>query len=83
MATTAFSLLENKSSTENTSCYFALCESCYWSATILSSHPDIDIEHCPVCSGDGMLSLIPLNIDESYRIALSSRGIEMEFARSG
>jgi len=38
---------------------FALCESCFWCATILDFR---DQRACPACAGD--ISLIPLGKDE-------------------
>lgn len=46
--------------------YFAICESCYWSATILSVKGEVA---CPLCT-DSNVSLIPLAIDGHYRIKL-------------
>jgi hypothetical protein len=43
---------------------FALCESCFWSATILESRR-YDTDVCPLCSSEKM-SLIPLARDEIY-----------------
>jgi hypothetical protein len=58
--------------------YFALCESCFWSATILKMERDVA---CPVCT-DSTVSLIPLAIDEQYRIKLGvSTGLELSFSR--
>jgi len=75
----SFSFIE-KRKTENTQRYFAICDFCYWSATILASDRSGEIEDCPLCSE--RLSLIPLNIDETYIIDFTSRGIEMAFAKS-
>jgi len=75
----SFSFIE-KPKTENTQRYFAICDFCYWSATILPSHRSGDIEDCPLCSE--RLSLIPLNVDETYSIDFNSHGIEMAFAKS-
>jgi len=79
MSSTTFSIIE-KVKSENTERHFAICDCCYWSATILASDRRVDIECCPLCSA--LLSLIPLNIDETYSIDINSRGIEMAFARS-
>lgn len=58
---------------------FALCESCFWSATLLY---DRDVS-CPSCPGSSV-SLIPLAKDEEYRLKLSpSAGLELSFSRSG
>jgi hypothetical protein len=62
--------------------FFALCESCFWSATVLQegSLPD----GCPLCSGGSQgVSMIPLGTDEEYRLkaAPSGGGLEMSFGR--
>jgi hypothetical protein len=55
---------------------FVLCESCFWSATLLYGR---DIS-CPACPGS--VSLIPLAKDEEYRLKLSpSAGLELSFSR--
>jgi len=63
--------------------HFALCESCFWSATIFKS--DIQ-EHktktCPVCLNDTSISLIPLTKDEAYELSVSAKGgLEIKFSR--
>ena len=63
--------------------HFALCESCFWSATIFKS--DIQ-EHktntCPDCFNDNSISLIPLTKDEVYELSVRSKGgLEMKFSR--
>lgn len=58
--------------------HFALCESCFWSATILRMDHDVA---CPACT-DSNVSLIPLAIDELYRIKLgSTAGLELSFSK--
>ena len=58
---------------------FALCESCFWSATLLYER---DVS-CPSCPGSSV-SLIPLAKDEEYRLMVSpSTGLEMSFSRAG
>jgi len=60
--------------------HFALCESCFWSATVLFGK---DAPACPSCRTEGNVSMIPLARDEEYRVKLSPRaGIEMSFSRS-
>jgi hypothetical protein len=63
---------------------FALCESCFWSATILKPK-DNDIcrsETCPVCS-IGSVSLIPLGNDEAYELEVRPKGgLEMRFSKA-
>jgi hypothetical protein len=69
---------------------FALCESCFWAATILynstnNNHNDgatdkYILQVCPVCKNDTM-SLIPLEKEEAYQISLGSkRGLEIQFS---
>ena len=57
-------ILENKYDYNNRS--FALCESCYWTATIFTR---IESYNCPVCRGEHV-ELIPLNLDEKYEYQL-------------
>jgi hypothetical protein len=64
--------------------HFALCESCFWSATIFKS--DKKQEHktnaCPVCFNDSSVSLIPLTKDEVYELSTRSKGgLEMKFSK--
>ena len=41
--------------------HFALCESCFWSATIFKSYiQEHKTNTCPVCFNDNSISLIPL-----------------------
>lgn len=57
--------------------HFALCESCYWSATLIA---EILIS-CPFCP-ESSVSLIPLAADEHYRLKLSpTSGLEFVFSR--
>jgi hypothetical protein len=62
---------------------FALCESCFWSATILKPK-DNSIRgsgSCPACS-KGYVSLIPLTADEVYELKVRPKGgLEMSFQR--
>jgi hypothetical protein len=48
--------------------HFALCESCFWSATIFISYIQ---EHknntCPVCFHDNSISLIPFTKERSLQ----------------
>ena len=49
--------------------HFALCESCFWSATIfISDLQDHKTNACPVCINDNSISIIPLTKDEAYKI---------------
>jgi hypothetical protein len=57
--------------------HFALCESCFWSATVLKMKEFIA---CPMCP-DSNVSLIPLTTNESYRLKLSpASGLEVSFS---
>ena len=63
---------------------FALCESCFWSATILNStQKNIRIiNYCPVCSSNNV-SLIPLANDDIYNMNISSKGgLELRFSKA-
>lgn len=59
-----------------------LCESCYWSATLLNPESLGHIIYlCPICNTRN-LSLIPLAKNESYKIAIGKKGgLELEFLR--
>ena len=68
-------ILENKYDYNNRS--FALCESCYWTATIFTR---IESYNCPVCRGEN-IELIPLNLDEKYEYQLEpDKGLEIKFS---
>ena len=68
-------ILENKYDYNNRS--FALCESCYWTATIFTR---IESYNCPVCRGENV-ELIPLNLDEKYEYQLEPhKGLEIKFS---
>jgi hypothetical protein len=68
-------ILENKYDYDNRS--FALCQSCYWTATIFTK---IESYECPVCR-DENVELIPLNLDEKYEFKLdSNKGLEIKFS---
>jgi hypothetical protein len=68
-------ILENKYDYNNRS--FALCESCYWTATIFTR---IESYNCPVCRGE-YVELIPLNLDEKYEYQLEpDKGLEIKFS---
>lgn len=63
---------------DNSARHFALCESCFWSATILRTEKNVA---CPACP-DSSVSLIPLAMDEQYRIKLgASAGLELSFSK--
>ena len=72
-------------SSHNTSTsQFALCESCFWSATIFKSkQKNVHINNsCPVCSNSN-ISLNPLAKDEAYELHVRSKGgLEMRFSKA-
>jgi hypothetical protein len=64
--------------------HFALCESCFWSATIFKSDKkqELKTNACPVCFNDNSVSLIPLTKDEAYELSTRSKGgLEMKFSK--
>jgi hypothetical protein len=57
-------------SNQSDCCYFAICESCFLTATILESRDDFNIvAYCPRCLEKQKLSLIPLGLDEIYTMS--------------
>jgi hypothetical protein len=59
---------------------FALCEKCYWTATILKK---VESFQCPVCLGKEV-ALIPLSKDEKYEYSLEPRqGLQIKFSPRG
>jgi hypothetical protein len=66
---------------------FAICESCFWCATIFqrldtsSNNNGESLEQCPLCKNKSV-SLVPLAKDEGYTIAIEGkRGLEIEFSK--
>jgi hypothetical protein len=58
-------------------CIFALCEKCYWTATILKK---VESHQCPICLAKEV-ALIPLCKDEQYEYSLeSSQGLQIKFS---
>jgi hypothetical protein len=56
---------------------FALCESCYWTATIFTK---IESYECPVCHAENV-ALIPLNLDERYEYQFELKeGLDIKFS---
>ena len=56
---------------------FALCESCYWTATFFT---EIESYECPVCQSRDIV-LIPLNLDEKYDYKYElKRGLQINFS---
>ena len=55
---------------------FALCQSCYWTATIFTT-----IYECPACHRENV-EIMPLNLDEKYEYSIDqNKGLEVTFAR--
>ena len=63
--------------------HFALCQSCFWSATIFKfATQEQIINACPVCFNDNSISLIPLAKDEAYELSIRPKGgLEMKFSK--
>jgi hypothetical protein len=59
-----------------------LCDTCYWSATLLKhGFHQRTISVCPICD-NGNLSFIPLEKNESYKLMIGPRrGLELEFSK--
>ena len=56
---------------------FALCEKCYWTATILKK---VETCQCTVCHSDEV-SLIPIGNDEMYEYSLEpEQGLQIKFS---
>jgi hypothetical protein len=79
------SLVQDLNLNTSTGHQFALCESCFWSATIFKSKTQKSImalDVCPVCFNRN-ISLIPLTVDEIYELSLGSKGgLETKFSKS-
>ena len=68
-------ILEKKFDYQNR--LFALCESCYWTATFFTK---IESYECPVCQSKD-IALIPLNRDEKYDYNYElKRGLQINFS---
>jgi len=68
-------ILEKKYNYQNR--LFALCESCYWTATIFTK---IENYQCPVCKTKD-IALIPLNRDEKYEYKFKPKqGLDIKFS---
>lgn len=58
-------------------CQFAICKSCYWTATIFGIYGEQD-QLCPLCRDDP-IALIPLSMDEEYSYTVKpDRGLDMD-----
>jgi hypothetical protein len=71
----------NKYYTDNY--HFALCQLCFWSATIFKSDlQDHKTNTCPICFNDNSISLIPLTRDEVNELSVRSKGgLEIKFSK--
>ena len=68
-------ILEKKYDYQNR--LFALCESCYWTATIFMK---IEGYQCPLCQSKD-IALIPLNRDEKYEYQFEPKqGLHIKFS---
>jgi predicted RNA-binding Zn-ribbon protein involved in translation (DUF1610 family) len=57
--------------------FFALCESCYWTATILSTAGRYE---CPLCNSKE-IALIPLSQNEKYEYDWNTKyGLQIRFS---
>jgi hypothetical protein len=79
-------LVQDLNFNNSTDCQFALCESCFWSATVFKSklkrNTIITSGVCPACLSKN-ISLIPLTRDEIYELKLRPKGgWEMKFSKS-
>lgn len=71
-------VMENLLPNNASGLHFALCESCFWSASILRMKEQVA---CPMCV-NASISMIPLAIDEQYRIKIDSgAGLELSFSK--
>lgn len=56
---------------------FALCEDCYWTASILK---EVETFRCPVCLCD-RVSLIPICKEEKYEYSIDPKqGLQIKFS---
>jgi hypothetical protein len=79
-------LVQDLNFNNSTDHQFALCESCFWSATIFNSklkrNTIISLDVCSACFSKN-ISLIPLTRDETYELKLRPKGgWEMKFSKS-
>ena len=57
--------------------FFGLCETCYWTATILK---EVERHGCPVCKSQE-ITLIPLSQNEKYAYDRNSKhGLQIRFS---
>lgn len=59
---------------------FALCEDCYWTASILK---EVETFQCPVCLHN-RVSLIPISKEEKYEYSIEPKqGLQIKFSLLG
>ena len=57
--------------------FFGLCESCYWTASILR---EVEYYECPVCKSQE-IALIPISQNEKYEYEMDSKhGLQIKFS---
>jgi hypothetical protein len=64
---------------------FALCEICFWSATIFRSRAQKDVIRLAVCPScfKRTITLIPVEPDKFYKSSIRSKtGLELKFSKS-
>jgi hypothetical protein len=58
---------------------FALCQSCYWTASLLGT-PESKFAACPVCL-EKSVEFLPITRNEIYRFTVTEeRGLELHFS---
>jgi hypothetical protein len=68
-------ILEREYDTKNR--LFALCENCYWTASILKK---VETLRCPICLCE-KVSLMPLCKDETYEYSIDPKqGLQIKFS---
>jgi hypothetical protein len=80
MYQTNSSLIQDLNSNNSSERRFALCESCFWSATIFKSKVQskiMTLYECPICF-ERNISLIPLAANEIYQLSLPPKGVADE-----
>jgi hypothetical protein len=79
--TNSFNANTNSETNTITCIYFVICNCCYWCASYLGID-DSNVPRCYACSSPDT-ELIPIGIDESFRIDYSrTRGMELEFLKN-
>ena len=74
-STTINSIRGKRTSYHNNDRKFALCDSCFWSATVFKSKAEKNVSRnlgmCPVCFNKN-IAMIPIERDEIYELSLRS-----------